>query len=93
MSHKPHKYIYYSTSTQNYHPINIKETKENQSQNHSNTDTSKKRKELTDHHKNMRNTDQNSTNKQKDVINVVTHPTWKVVDVLPVDIDASTTLR
>ena len=34
-----------------------------------------KRKKLTDHHKNMRNTDQNRTNKQKDVINVVTHPT------------------
>ena len=35
----------------------------------------------------MRYTDQNRTNKQKDVLNVVTHPTWKVLDVLPVDIN------
>ena len=41
----------------------------------------------------MRNTDQNRTNKQEDVINVVTHPTWKVLDVLPVDINASTAVR
>ena len=43
-----------NTSAQNNHPINIKETKENQSQNHLNTDTSMKRKKLTDHHKNVR---------------------------------------
>ena len=50
-------------------------------------------KKMTDHHKNMINTDQNRTNKQKDVISVVTHPTWKVLDVLPVDINASTAVR
>ena len=41
----------------------------------------------------MKNTDKNTTNKKKDVTNMVTHPTLKVLDVLPVDIDANTAVR
>ena len=41
----------------------------------------------------MKNTDKNTTNMKKDVTNVVTNPTWKVLDVLPVDIDANTAVR
>ena len=41
----------------------------------------------------MKNTDKNTTNKKKDVTNVMTHLTLKVLDVLPVDINANTAVR
>ena len=41
----------------------------------------------------MKNTDKNTTNKKKDVTNVVTHPTLKALDVLPVDINSNTAVR
>ena len=52
-----------------------------------------KERKIDRHHKNMKNTDKKTTNKKKDVTNVVTHLTLKVLDVLPVDIDANTAVR
>ena len=41
-----------------------------------------KREKLTDYHKKMKSSNKNTTIKKKDVISVVIHPTWKVLDVL-----------